>query len=73
MDPISALAVATSVVTFIDFTVKVVLVSREIHQEGTSIGVADIEHRAQELRSWVNGLKAPISGRSESLKAEYEV
>jgi hypothetical protein len=73
MEPISALAVATSIVTFIDFTTKTVLFSREIHQDGTSIGVADIDHRAKELKSFVNGLTAPISGREESLHAEYEV
>ncbi|KAI4684295.1 uncharacterized protein J4E84_006283 [Alternaria hordeiaustralica] len=72
MDPISALSIATSVVTFIDFTVKVVLLGHEIYQEGTTVGVSEIEHRAQELKSWVNGLRAPISGRKDSLKDEYE-
>jgi len=73
MDPISALSIATSVVTFIDFTVKVVLLGHEIYQEGTTVGVSEIENRAQELKSWVNGLRAPISGRKDSLKDEYEV
>ncbi|KAI4620785.1 hypothetical protein J4E83_005146 [Alternaria metachromatica] len=72
MDPVSAVSIATSVVTFIDFTVKVVLLGHEIHEEGTTIGVSGIEHRAQELKSWVNGLRAPISGRKDSLKDEYE-
>ncbi|KAI4604585.1 hypothetical protein J4E80_011027 [Alternaria sp. BMP 0032] len=72
MDPISALSIATSVVTFIDFTVKVVLLGHEIYQEGTTVGISEIEHRAQELKSWVNGLRAPISGRKDSLKDEYE-
>jgi len=73
MDAISAVSIATSIVTFIDFTVKVVLLGHDVHQEGTTIGVSEIEHRAQELKSWVNGLRAPISGRKDSLKDEYEV
>ncbi|KAI4710614.1 hypothetical protein J4E89_004202 [Alternaria sp. Ai002NY15] len=72
MDPISAVSIATSIVTFIDFTVKVVLLGHDVYQEGTTIGVSEIEHRAQELKSWVNGLRAPISGRKDSLKDEYE-
>ncbi|KAI4609850.1 uncharacterized protein J4E87_010967 [Alternaria ethzedia] len=72
MDPVSAVSTATSVVTFIDFTVKVVLLGHKIHEEGTTIGVSEIEHRAQELKSWVNGLRAPITGRKDSLKDEYE-
>ena len=73
MDPISAVSIATSIVTFIDFTVKVVLLGHDVHQEGTTIGVSEIEHQAQELKSWVNGLRARISGRKDSLKDEYEV
>ncbi|KAI4917837.1 uncharacterized protein J4E92_008774 [Alternaria infectoria] len=72
MDPISAVSIATSIVTFIDFAVKVVLLGHDVHQEGTTIGVSEIKHRAQELKSWVNGLRAPISGRKDSLKDEYE-
>ncbi|KAI4685718.1 uncharacterized protein J4E88_003553 [Alternaria novae-zelandiae] len=68
----AAVSIATSIVTFIDFTVKVVLLGHDVHQAGTTIGVSEIEHRAQELKSWVNGLRAPISGRKDSLKDEYE-
>jgi len=73
MDPLSALSIATSVVQFVEFTIKVILKAKEIQQNGCTIEVDTIKKHTEEVRAWVAGLNAPGEGRDEALKTEYKV
>lgn len=82
MDPLTALGLAANVLTFIDFTSKILKAGKTIYNEGTSeenksreIVVADLEKLREKLRSFsrttVNG-QGPLTQDEQVRTASTE-
>lgn len=69
MDPASAIGVASSVLAFIDFSVKLVKGAVEIYRDGTTSENARIEDVVRDLKVRSEAMKASKTAKTEAEKS----